>query len=122
MLSVAGVILDDQNQVLLQRHRHWVPDVWGLPGGIVHSAETLEAAFAREVYEETGLNLADVSLVRVVSGYRMRLEVFFRARVEGETIISLQESEVLEARFFPREALPENILPEQRAIIDIAKD
>jgi ADP-ribose pyrophosphatase YjhB (NUDIX family) len=121
MVSVAGVVLDDQGQVLLQRHRHWVPDVWGLPGGIVHGGETLEAAFAREVREETGLNVTDVQLVRVVSGYRLRLEVFFRARVTGETILLLQESEVSEARFFSTEALPENILPQQRTIISSQK-
>jgi ADP-ribose pyrophosphatase YjhB (NUDIX family) len=117
MVCVAGVVLDDQGRVLLQRHRHWVPDVWGLPGGIVHGGETLEAAFAREVGEETGLNVTDVQLVRVISGYRMRLEVFFRARIKGERAIRLQESEVLEARFFPLTGLPENILPQQKVII-----
>jgi 8-oxo-dGTP diphosphatase len=80
----------------------------------------LEAAFAREVCEETGLRVDDVQLVRVVSGYRLRLEAFFRARVTGEISIRLQESEVLEARFFPSDALPENILPQQKAIILMA--
>jgi len=119
MVSVAGVILDDQGRVLLQRHRHWVPDVWGLPGGIVHRRETLETAFSREVYEETGLNLVDVQLVRVCSGYNLRLEAFFRARVDGsgEPDLRLQASEVLEARFFACDELPANLLPEQREII-----
>jgi 8-oxo-dGTP diphosphatase len=27
MVSVAGVVQDDQGRVLLQRHRHWVPNV-----------------------------------------------------------------------------------------------
>ena len=111
--------MDTQGRVLLQRHRHWVADVWGLPGGIVHRGETLEAAFSREVNEETGLSVADVQLVRFHSGYNLRLEVFFRARVEasGEPVLRLQTSEVLEARFFPFEGLPANILPQQREII-----
>ena len=124
MVCVAGVILDAQERVLLQRHRHWVPDVWGLPGGIVHRGETLEAAFSREVGEETGLNVTEVQLVRFYSGYNLRLEVFFRARVatSGEPVMRLQTSEVLEARFFPYEELPANILPQQREIITAVRD
>jgi 8-oxo-dGTP diphosphatase len=124
MICVAGVILDDQDRVLLQRHRHWVANVWGLPGGIVHRGEILEAAFAREVREENGLSVADVQLVRFHSGYNLRLEVFFRARVaaRGESILRLQTSEVLEARFFPFEGLPANILPQQREIITAVMD
>jgi ADP-ribose pyrophosphatase YjhB (NUDIX family) len=119
MICVAGVVMDDQDRVLLQRHRHWVPDVWGLPGGIVHRAETLEAAFAREVHEETGLSLVDVQMIELSSGFNLRLEVFFNARVtsNGEPVFRLQTSEVLEARFFRFDELPANLLPEQRDII-----
>jgi NADH pyrophosphatase NudC (nudix superfamily) len=119
MVCVSGVILNAQGRVLLQRHRHWVANVWGLPSGIVHRGESLEAAFAREVFEENGLSVTDVQLVRFNSGYNLRLEVFFRARVvaSGEPILRLQTSEVLEARFFSFEGLPANILPEQREII-----
>lgn len=47
MVSVSGVILDTNGKILLQRHRHWVHDVWGLPGGIIQAGETLEQALAR---------------------------------------------------------------------------
>ena len=125
MICVAGVILDAQSRVLLQRHRHWVIDVWGLPGGIVHHGETLEAAFTREVSEETGLNVVDLRLVRFHSGYNLRLEVFFCARVaasEEPVVLRLQTSEVLEARFFSYEELPANIFPQQRDIITKVMD
>jgi len=120
MVSVSGVVLDADNRILLQRHRHWVHDVWGLPGGIVESGETLEDAFAREVKEETGLEISDVELIKVVSGYRIRLEAYFKACLNpeiGMQTIAVQEQEVLDARFFALDELPENMFQLQRDVI-----
>jgi ADP-ribose pyrophosphatase YjhB (NUDIX family) len=123
MVSVAGIIFDETGRILLQRHRHWVPNVWGLPGGIVQSGETLENAFAREVFEETSLLISDIELMRVVSNYRLRVEVYFRARLANHgqpQIIKVQEQEVIEARFFSLAELPANILPLQKELIERA--
>ncbi len=122
MICTAGVVFDPSGRVLLQRHRHWVPDVWGLPGGIVHTGERLEEAFAREVKEETELAVEEVRLLRLNSGFKLRLEAYFTARVgEGAAEgIRLQKQEVLEARFFSLEELPEKLLPVQRGVIEEA--
>lgn len=124
MICVSGVVFDNNGRILLQRHRHWVADVWGLPGGIVKSGEDLENAFAREVIEETGLHISGIRLIKLVSGYRLRLEVYYQAHLAEEGIMpafNIQKNEVIEARFFPLKELPANILPLQKTIIDLAK-
>ena len=124
MVSVSGVVLDGEGRILLQRHRHWVHDVWGLPGGLVQGGEKLDEAFAREVFEETGLVISGIELVKIVSGYRLRLDVYFKSRLESERSVQgmkLQEREVLEARFFPLDELPEKMLPEQREFVRLSQ-
>jgi 8-oxo-dGTP diphosphatase len=124
MICVSGVVFNDEGQILLQRHRHWVPNVWGLPGGIVHGGETLEEAFAREALEETGLVISEPDLIRMVSGYRLRLEVYYQARLteKGRSpVVKIQKKEVVEARFFNIMDLPANILPLQKTIIELAR-
>lgn len=113
MVSVAGFVYDQNDHFLLLRHRHWVEDVWGLPGGVVEKGETLEYAFSREVFEETGLMISHIQMIDFISGFNMRMEGYFRSKLletNGKPSIKLQDQEILEARFFPFNELPENLL------------
>ena len=116
MVSVAGVIRDDQGRVLLLRHRFWPEGSWGLPGGYAHGAERLEDALARELREETGCRIEGQHLLRVNSGYRMRIEVVFTARLAGG-VMRLDRREVLAADLFPPDDLPAGLLRGHRALI-----
>lgn len=54
-LGVRGVVLDDENKVLLVRHTY-APG-WMFPGGGVEHRETLEQAIIKELDEETGVKV-----------------------------------------------------------------
>jgi len=77
IVGVGAVIVDDGKVVLIKRRYEPLQGQWSLPGGAVEIGETLEAAVAREMVEETGL---DVVVGPVI-------EVFDRImRDEGERV------------------------------------
>jgi 8-oxo-dGTP diphosphatase len=57
IVGVGGVIVDDGKVVLVKRRYEPLQGHWSLPGGGVEIGETLEAAVARELMEETGLEV-----------------------------------------------------------------
>jgi len=60
LATVGGLIFDDGGRVLLVRTRKW-SNLYGIPGGKIDYGETMEAAFSREVREETGLEIGDIA-------------------------------------------------------------
>lgn len=63
--GVGAVIFIDGRVVLIRRRFEPLSGQWSLPGGTVELGETLEAAVAREVREETGLVVAVGPVVEV---------------------------------------------------------
>ena len=62
-----GALVFDQGRVLMVKRGHPpLKGEWSLPGGTVELGETLEAAVAREVLEETGLVVDVGPLVEVI--------------------------------------------------------
>jgi len=72
MVGAAVLIVDEQDRLLLLKRVD--SGCWGPPGGAVEPGEVVETAARREVREETGLNITDLSLFGVFSGP----ELFYR--------------------------------------------
>ena len=110
--GVCGIILNQEGQVLLLKHRFWKGQRWGLPSGLAHHGETPEATLRREVKEETGLEVRVTKLLRVRNKGERVTEFLLLAECTGEP--SVRYGEILEARFWDRAELPENMLPAHR--------
>lgn len=119
IVGVSGVITNARGDVLLLRHRYRKHEHWGLPSGYAERGETLQGALAREIAEETGYKAEIGALLKVTSGFKLRIEVSFCGVVTGGNL-RLDTREVLEARFFAVDELPAAMLKTHRALIALA--
>jgi 8-oxo-dGTP diphosphatase len=89
-VSVAGVIVDDQQRALLVRRRdnkHWEP-----PGGVLELGESIPAGLCREVKEETGLSVMPEILTGVYKNMaRGIIALVFRCQVLGGQLATNDE-------------------------------
>lgn len=65
VVAVGAVVVRDGNLLMVRRGRDPARGAWTLPGGRVEHREYLEAAVAREVREETGLEVQVGGLVGI---------------------------------------------------------
>ena len=83
IVGVGAVIFDGDRVLLVKRGHEPLMGAWNLPGGAVEVGETLDAALAREVLEETGLSVEVGPVVEVLDSVRFDAD----GRVEYHFVI-----------------------------------
>ncbi|MGW4383491.1 NUDIX domain-containing protein [Kitasatospora sp. NPDC004531] len=118
MVGVTGIVRDDAGRVLLLKHRMWPEGrQWGLPSGYANKGESFKDTVAREVREETGLTVEVGELAYLRSGFELRIEVAYEALCVGGGRIEVESFEILEARWFAPDELPDGVQELHRQLI-----
>jgi NAD+ diphosphatase len=104
---IVGVI-DADDRILLGSNAAWESNRFSLLAGFVEPGESLESAVIREVFEESGIRVADpVYLGSQPWPFPASLMVGFTARVDASQTSTLTPdgAEILALRWFSREEL-----------------
>ena len=65
IVGVGGVIIEDGRTLLIRRGSEPLRGEWSIPGGTLELGESLQAGVARELREETGLDVRVLGLIEV---------------------------------------------------------
>jgi 8-oxo-dGTP diphosphatase len=93
LVGVSAVCLNQRHQALLVEHRFAkAHERWGLPGGLMARGEAPEISLRREVLEETGLAVTDLSPL-LTDGFGSFVNLVFLGRVDRDPS-HLQQTEL----------------------------
>jgi NAD+ diphosphatase len=102
--AVIMLIHDGGDQALLGRGPQWGEGRFSTLAGFVEPGESLEAAVAREVFEEVGVAITDIRyLASQPWPFPASLMLGFVGRLDGDPAITLDPVEMAEAGWFTRE-------------------
>lgn len=104
--AVIVLITDSQNRILLAQNKHFRNQVYSLVAGFVEAGESLEETVAREVKEETNI---DIGSIRYITSqpwpFPDSIMLGFRAKyLRGE--LKPDGEEIIDVRWFDRDSLP----------------
>jgi len=120
MIGVSGVIFNNEGKILLLKHRFWKKDSWGLPSGYTKKREKFEDGIKREVEEETKLKITVGKLINLNSGFKLRVECTYLGHCDNTSTLEVNNDEVLEAKFFATNELPQGLLDTHARLIELA--
>ena len=114
----------DDGALLLVRHSY--RERWGVPGGLLKRGEPAPVGAVREVDEEVGIAIELLGEPAVVvDAHPQRVDVIFRARPIGSDeeldAVAPRSAEIVDARWFAADALPELQFETADALVTLAR-
>ncbi|PPE68073.1 NUDIX hydrolase [Caldimonas caldifontis] len=103
VLAAVIELADRGGQLLLARNAAWPGRFFGLVTGFMEAGETPQEGVAREVAEETGLTVTQLSIIGAYDFQRMnQVIIAYHAVAQGEIVLS---PELAEYKLLPPEAV-----------------
>ncbi|NQT60769.1 MAG: NUDIX domain-containing protein [Bacteroidetes bacterium] len=104
-IGAGGVVIDDQNRILVIQERYHTRKHFKLPGGALDPGEHIASGVVREVLEETGIRTEFISLncFRHWHGYRHgKSDIYFVCRLKPlSSEITMDPKEISKAIWMP---------------------
>lgn len=121
----AYLVLEKDDQILFHKRKNsgYMDGYYSLVAGHLDGAETAKQAIIREAHEETGIVLRqeDLRVVHVshrFNPHREYIDIYLAAsKWEGE-ITNIEPHKCDGLDWFPKDQLPENIVPEVKAVLE----
>ncbi|MDT3440531.1 MULTISPECIES: NAD(+) diphosphatase [unclassified Pseudofrankia] len=106
--AIICLVHDGADQVLLGRQRTWPAGRFSVLAGFVEAGESLEACVVREINEEVGIDVTDVSYLGSQAWpFPRSLMLAFHAAADPSQPIRLDDNEIAEAMWVHRRDLDE---------------
>jgi NAD+ diphosphatase len=100
------VAVEKENAILLGRSPHFPPGIFSVLAGFVEPGESAEEAVVREVYEETGIEVADIAYFGSQPWpFPHSLMLGYQARYAGGEI-RVDGTEIEAAGWYPADDMP----------------
>lgn len=121
------IVVDEEGRILLQQ-RKFPEGAWGIPGGLMELGESTEDVARRELFEETRLQVDELTLINVYSGpehfiraangdeFYVVTTAYYAENAIGDLIVDKAES--ITFKYFQPHELPGNIVKSHRNILD----
>jgi mutator protein MutT len=116
-----AVVIRD-NEVLLAQLPSWAREgeKWTIPGSVVEVGEEPRDGATREVQEETNITIETTDLLRVYPTDDLKLSFYLGEYIKGD--IKIQEDELIDARWVPRDEISQLTLAyaNTQEVLDLA--
>ena len=104
--AVIVSIIDQQDRILLGSQGTWEQNRWSILAGFVEPGESLEAAVSREMKEECGLEVTEITYRYSQSWpFPLSLMLGFTAKADSSKQLLPDGEEIVKLRWFSREEI-----------------